>query len=255
MAPQFFPGCAPGGYLRNSSMIFNSRKSEKVYEKFKLKQKKSLQWLRMNANKDERRKTYSRISILGKILYLLINLWCKHLRYDIKSRTNFRWQSSYLCLIYNHTRDNFKYCQEIECSSIFRCWQGPDKGGSGGQCPGTALLVKRSNSNWSFTNEPEVRFRFQILVKVGPTIRPGLNICPGVPSLLAKCPKFHFSEFFKINSSLMMHCYEIIPFWKACSWGGRHFLTRPGAAHPHVGALAVGDTYSAKISFLRHWKQ
>ena len=160
MAPQFFPGCAPGGYLRNSSMIFNSRKSEKVYEKFKLKQKKSLQWLRMNANKDERRKTYSRISILGKILYLLINLWCKHLRYDIKSRTNFRWQSSYLCLIYNHTRDNFKYCQEIECSSIFRCWQGPDKGGSGGQCPGTALLVKRSNSNWSFTNEPEVRFRF-----------------------------------------------------------------------------------------------
>jgi len=55
-------------------MIFNSRKSEKVYEKFKLKQKKSLQWLRMNANKDERRKTYSRISILGKILYLLINL-------------------------------------------------------------------------------------------------------------------------------------------------------------------------------------
>ena len=47
----------------------------------------------------------------------------------------------------------------------------------GGQCPGAALfgggalLVKRRNSKWSFTNEPEVRFRFYILVKVGPTIR------------------------------------------------------------------------------------
>jgi len=37
--------------------------------------------------------------------------------------------------------------------------QGPDKG-VGGQCPGTALLVKRRKSKWPFTNEPEVRFRF-----------------------------------------------------------------------------------------------
>ena len=49
--------------------------------------------------------------------------------------------------------------------------------GSRGQCPGAALfeglalLVKRRNSKWSFTNEPEVRFRFYILVKVGPTTR------------------------------------------------------------------------------------
>jgi len=39
----------------------------------------------------------------------------------------------------------------------------------------------------------------------------GLNVCPGVPSWLARYPEFYFSEIFKINSSLMMHCYEIIP--------------------------------------------
>jgi len=65
--------------------------------------------------------------------------------------------------------------------------QGPDKGVEG-QRPGSALLVKRRNSKWPFTNEPEVRFRFYILVKVGPTIRPGLNVCLGVPTRLAKCP-------------------------------------------------------------------
>ena len=31
--------------------------------------------------------------------------------------------------------------------------------------------MKRRNGKWSLTNEPEVRFRFYILVKVGPTIR------------------------------------------------------------------------------------
>ena len=52
--------------------------------------------------------------------------------------------------------------------------QVPDKGG--GQCPGAellggpGLLVKRRNSKWSFTNEPEVIFRFKILVNVGRTI-------------------------------------------------------------------------------------
>jgi len=65
--------------------------------------------------------------------------------------------------------------------------------GAGGQCPGAALLVKRRNSKWFFTNEPEVRFRFLILIKVGPYHTsgrdcPGLNVCPGVPSRLAKCP-------------------------------------------------------------------
>jgi len=44
----------------------------------------------------------------------------------------------------------------------------------GGTFRGPALLVKRKNSKWSFTNEPEVRFRFWMLVKVGPTIRHGL---------------------------------------------------------------------------------
>ena len=47
-----------------------------------------------------------------------------------------------------------------------------------------------------------------------------LYVWPGLSrfkrqSRLAKCPEFHFSEIFKINSSLMMHCYEIIPSWKA----------------------------------------
>jgi len=37
--------------------------------------------------------------------------------------------------------------------------RGP-KWGTGGQWPGVALLVKRRNRKWSFTNEPEVRFSF-----------------------------------------------------------------------------------------------
>jgi len=40
----------------------------------------------------------------------------------------------------------------------------------GGTFRGAALLVKRSNSKWSLTNEPEIRFTFYILVKVGPAI-------------------------------------------------------------------------------------
>jgi len=52
-------------------------------------------------------------------------------------------------------------------------------------------------------NELDVRFRFYILAKVVPTVRPGL--AGTVPSRLAFC------EIFKINSSLMMHCCEIVP--------------------------------------------
>ena len=100
--------------------------------------------------------------------------------------------------------------------------QGPKKGGR--QCPGAslfwgaALLVKRRISKWPFTDEPEVRFRFWIFVKVGPTIRPrfgrdcpSLNVCPGVPSRLAKCPGRHF--------------------WVR----GQHVSTRPGEALPTSG--------------------
>ena len=38
--------------------------------------------------------------------------------------------------------------------------QVPDKGGGAMPRGGPALLVKRRNSKWSFTNEPEVIFRF-----------------------------------------------------------------------------------------------
>jgi len=38
--------------------------------------------------------------------------------------------------------------------------QGPDKVGRG-ECTGAELLVKRRNSKWSFTNEPEVRIGFR----------------------------------------------------------------------------------------------
>jgi len=31
-----------------------------------------------------------------------------------------------------------------------------------GPTGGAALLVKRRNSKWSFTNEPEVRFKFKV---------------------------------------------------------------------------------------------
>jgi len=82
--------------------------------------------------------------------------------------------------------------------------QGPDKGewGEWGQCPRTALLVKRRNSKWSFTNEPEVsfRFRFYILIKVGPTVRPGLaGIVPVSRPGQQNVPEFHFSEFSKVT--------------------------------------------------------
>jgi len=100
---------------------------------------------------------------------------------------------------------------------MFTYWaQGPDKGGRGramsrgGTVWGAELLVKRSNNIWSITNEPEVRFRlfslmFQILVKVGATI--GL----GSARTIQNVPEFPFSEIFKVYSSLIMHCHEIIP--------------------------------------------
>jgi len=34
-------------------------------------------------------------------------------------------------------------------------------------------------------------------------------------SRLAKCPGISLQRHFQINSSLVMHCYEIIPSWKA----------------------------------------
>ena len=58
-----------------------------------------------------------------------------------------------------------------KCASLAAIASGATRGGRGRQCPGAALLVKRRNSKWSFTNEPELRFRFYILVKVVPTIR------------------------------------------------------------------------------------
>jgi len=65
---------------------------------------------------------------------------------------------------------------------------------------GTFGEKKEKISKWPFTDEPEVRFRFRfwIFVKVGPTICPrfgrdcpSLNVCPGVPSRLAKFPGRH----------------------------------------------------------------
>jgi len=80
------------------------------------------------------------------------------------------------------------------------------------------------------------------LVKVGPTIR-----------LAGTVPEFHFSVIFKMNSSLMMHCYEIIPSCKAwlCfnPWlGGRHFST-VGSGVTDLGAgmfAAPPDKFNAK---------
>jgi len=67
------------------------------------------------------------------------------------------------------------------------------------------------------------------LVKVGPTLRLAGTVPVSRPSQ-QNVPEFRFSEIFKINSSRMMHCYEIIPPWKAwlClnPWlGVRHFST------------------------------
>jgi len=59
--------------------------------------------------------------------------------------------------------------------------RAPTRGAGGnaqrGHFSGGALLVKRWNDKFSsFTNEPEVRFvfKYEVLVKIGPTIRPGL---------------------------------------------------------------------------------
>ena len=43
----------------------------------------------------------------------------------------------------------------------------------------------------------------------GPSRFKCLSRCP--VSVKQNVPEFHFSEIFKINSNLMMHCYEIIP--------------------------------------------
>jgi len=65
-----------------------------------------------------------------------------------------------------------KYARKLRCYGIWllniRLLVGR---GRGGNAPGMALLVKRRNSKWFLTNEPEVRFRFETLVKVGPTMR------------------------------------------------------------------------------------
>ena len=89
--------------------------------------------------------------------------WCL-LRNNIMAANLQRFASSY-------DRRRFTTC----CVWTLVLPTGPRQGeGRGGQCPGAALLVKRRNSKWSFTNEREVRFKFQILVKVGPIVRPGL---------------------------------------------------------------------------------
>jgi len=61
-----------------------------------------------------------------------------------------------------------------------------------------------------------VTMHFMIITR--PTIRPGLaGTVPVQTSVLLSrsdqqnVPEFHFSEIFKMNSSLMIHCSEIIP--------------------------------------------
>ena len=110
-------------------------------------------------------------------------------------------QSNFSCC------ENFrKYDGSLFVHNSCTWWHraGPRQGR--GQCPGEALLVKGRNSKWSFTNEPEVRFRFDILVKVGPTI------------------------------SKMSRNFTSVKFSKL-TVGGGHFSTRRGAALPYVGAM------------------
>jgi len=40
---------------------------------------------------------------------------------------------------------------------------------------------------------------------------PSLNVCPMSRPGLQNVPESYFSEIFEINSSRMMHCYQIIP--------------------------------------------
>jgi len=44
--------------------------------------------------------------------------------------------------------------------------RAPTRGAGGRHCPRAALLVKRRNSKWSCTNEPEVRFRFKFWLRL-----------------------------------------------------------------------------------------
>jgi len=61
----------------------------------------------------------------------------------------------------------------------------------GGTFRGVALLVKKRNSKWSLRNEPKVRFRFLILLKAGPTIRPDLA---GTVPVVEGAALFHSSR-------------------------------------------------------------
>ena len=120
--------------------------------------------------------------------------------------------------------------------------QGPGKGEAGGNAPGRHFWWKEGVANGlsRMNLKLDLGFRFWFRLDL-----PYVPVWLGL-SRLAKCPGISLQLNIQINSSLMMHCYEIIPSWKAWLWfnpwlGGRHFSTRPGAALPHVGALTGGQ--------------
>jgi len=53
-----------------------------------------------------------------------------------------------------------EYYLKLPFASLSLLDRDPTRGRAGGQYPEAALLVKRRNSKWFSTNEPEVRFRF-----------------------------------------------------------------------------------------------
>ena len=108
-------------------------------------------------------------------------------------------------------------------SSSLHNTQDPDEGGRGGQCPGRYFSRGRhfwwkegiANGLSRVNLKLDLGLGFRFWSRLDPTIRPSLNVCPGVPSRLAKCPgislQWNFQNLLQPDDA----CYEIIPSWKA----------------------------------------
>ena len=93
------------------------------------------------------------VSPLNENHHLLVKLSCKAFCENIDAFSA-RPAVDFFQPILQLSKESSLPSLRLHFSYLYTSDQGPDKGGA-------ALLVKRRNSKWSFTNEPEVRFRFR----------------------------------------------------------------------------------------------